>query len=164
YTGIPPSEYSSLFDTVYVSLYKYFNAASGAILAGPRSIIENMFHTRRMFGSGLPESWAFAAVALHYMNGFIERFKKAIKTSEDLIKRMEKHPGIRIERIPFGTHVFKLDVEGVDGRLYRDKLKSRGVLVRAPEEGTGSFALYVNETLNLITASELANIFFQSLR
>ena len=31
------AEYARPFDTVYVSLYKYFNAASGAILAGPRS-------------------------------------------------------------------------------------------------------------------------------
>ena len=31
YTGITPAEYSALFDTVYVSLYKYFNAAGGAV-------------------------------------------------------------------------------------------------------------------------------------
>src|SRR5262249_1073617 len=34
YTDVTPAAYSALFDTVYVSLYKYFNAASGAILAG----------------------------------------------------------------------------------------------------------------------------------
>src|SRR5258708_4541566 len=31
YTGIAPARYAALFDTVYVSLYKYFNAASGPI-------------------------------------------------------------------------------------------------------------------------------------
>ena len=35
YTGQPVKAYTALFDTVYVSLYKYFNAASGAILAAP---------------------------------------------------------------------------------------------------------------------------------
>src|SRR5207248_10313447 len=30
YTGIPPASYAALFDIVYVSLYKYFNAAAGA--------------------------------------------------------------------------------------------------------------------------------------
>src|SRR5262245_40068624 len=38
YTGISPATYAALFDTVYVSLYKYFNSASGAILAGPRAL------------------------------------------------------------------------------------------------------------------------------
>jgi len=57
YTGIAPARYAALFDTVYVSLYKYFNAASGAVLAGPRQLLENLCHQRRMFGGGLRQSW-----------------------------------------------------------------------------------------------------------
>ena len=53
YSGESVADYSRPFDTVYVSLYKYFNAASGAILAGPRELIDGMYHTRRMFGGGL---------------------------------------------------------------------------------------------------------------
>ena len=34
YSGVSVREYAALFDTVYVSMYKYFGAASGAILAG----------------------------------------------------------------------------------------------------------------------------------
>ena len=45
YTGENVVDYAKPFDTVYVSLYKYFNAASGAILAGPRSVIDGMYHT-----------------------------------------------------------------------------------------------------------------------
>ena len=64
------ADYSRPFDTVYVSLYKYFNAASGAILAGPRELIDGMYHGRRMFGGGLNHVWPFALVALHYLGGF----------------------------------------------------------------------------------------------
>ena len=53
YTGISPATCAALFDTVYVSLYKYFNAAAGAMLAGPRDLLENLYHQRRMFGGGL---------------------------------------------------------------------------------------------------------------
>src|SRR5712691_3626674 len=60
YTGIAPAKYAALFDTVYVSLYKYFNAASGAILAGPKALLGDLFHTRRMFGGGLPHVWPYA--------------------------------------------------------------------------------------------------------
>ena len=38
YSGIEPAEYASHFDTVYVSMWKYFNATAGAILAGPRRL------------------------------------------------------------------------------------------------------------------------------
>ena len=44
YTGISPQRYAELFDTVYVSLYKYFNAAGGAILAGPRELLDGLYH------------------------------------------------------------------------------------------------------------------------
>src|SRR5438067_4072917 len=50
YTGIAPPTCAALFDTVYVSLYKYFNAAAGAVLAGPRDLLDNLYHQRRMFG------------------------------------------------------------------------------------------------------------------
>ena len=38
------AEYAKPFDTVYVSLYKYFNASFGAILAGPRDLLDGLFH------------------------------------------------------------------------------------------------------------------------
>ena len=44
YTGESVAETARPFDTVYVSLYKYFNAASGAILAGPRDLLDGMYH------------------------------------------------------------------------------------------------------------------------
>ena len=60
------------FDTVYVSLWKYFNCGQGAILAGPRRVLDGMFHTRRMFGGNLAVGWPAALVARHYMDGFVD--------------------------------------------------------------------------------------------
>ena len=52
-TGILPADYAALFDTVYVSLYKYFGAPFGAILAGTVEFTDGLYHDRRMFGGGL---------------------------------------------------------------------------------------------------------------
>jgi threonine aldolase len=84
YTGIAPQTYAALFDTVYVSLYKYFNAAGGAVLAGPRHLLDNLYHQRRMFGGGLRQAWPYAAVALHYLDGFCERFRRAVAAADTL--------------------------------------------------------------------------------
>ena len=61
YLEAHPEEYAALFDTVYVSLWKCFNAASGAILAGPRSILADIHNVRRMFGGALWGAWPHAA-------------------------------------------------------------------------------------------------------
>jgi threonine aldolase len=63
YTGIEPAQYAGLFDTVYVSLYKYFNAAGGAVLAGPRSLLGDLYHQRRMFGGSLRQAWPYGGCA-----------------------------------------------------------------------------------------------------
>ncbi|MCZ6876280.1 MAG: beta-eliminating lyase-related protein, partial [bacterium] len=62
-TSIPAATYAALFDTVYVSLYKYFGAPFGAILAGDSQLIDGMFHSRRMFGGGLASVYFPAALA-----------------------------------------------------------------------------------------------------
>jgi threonine aldolase len=66
YTGVSVKRYAALFDTVYVSTWKYFNANFGAILAGPEKLLKDLYHQRRMFGGGIPHVWAEAAVTLHY--------------------------------------------------------------------------------------------------
>src|SRR5207253_706331 len=91
YSGIAPRRYAALFDTVYVSLYKYFNAAGGAALAGPRQLLDELYHQRRMFGGSLRQAWPYAAVALHYLDGFGERFERAARTAETLFRALGEH-------------------------------------------------------------------------
>ena len=49
-TKIGLETYSKLFDTVYISMWKYFGAPYGAVLAGTKEFCENLYHVRRMFG------------------------------------------------------------------------------------------------------------------
>jgi len=73
YTGISPAQYAALFDTVYVSMYKYFNAPFGAVLSGPASLLARIEPLRHQFGSLIYQGWESAAVALHHFDGFSER-------------------------------------------------------------------------------------------
>ena len=70
-----------------MSLWKYLNAASGAILAGPRALLDGLYHERRMFGGSLPHAWPYAAVALHFLDGFAERFAEAPRRRGRLLMR-----------------------------------------------------------------------------
>ena len=162
YTGIAPKAYASLFDTVYVSLYKYFNAASGAILAGPKELIAPMYHTRRMFGGGLHQVWPFAAVALHYLDGFVERYTKAVGVSEELIKRLTNQGGVEIQRIPNGSNIFKMNVKDISANVFAENLKKNGIIAR-PGVGN-SLNLLVNESLLTSHIGALEAGFVNSLK
>ncbi|MFH1764103.1 MAG: beta-eliminating lyase-related protein [Gemmatimonadota bacterium] len=146
YTGISPEEYASLFDTVYVSMWKYFDAPSGAILAGPRALLDDLFHTRRMFGGGLPYAWPLAA-ALHSIEGFEVRFRAGVAAGEELKPALNGIRGLRVEEIPDGSNVFKLHMDQGDPAALRAGLREKGVLLPAPSDNFNGFALGVNETL-----------------
>jgi threonine aldolase len=161
YTGVDVAEMARPFETVYVSLYKYFNAASGAILAGPRALLDGMFHDRRMFGGGLSSVWPFAAVALHYQAGFAERYRRAVGISEQVIRAVGGHRGVSVERIPAGTNLFRLRVGRRNPAELRRKLAEAGVLLSAPQGD--AFLVGVNETLNRTTVEELTQAFVRAI-
>jgi threonine aldolase len=161
YTGENVIDYAQPFDTVYVSLYKYFNAASGAILAGPRSVIDGMYHTRRMFGGGLNTVWPFALVGLHYLDGFAERYSRAVSVSEEWMRGLHRHDAFAVERIASGTNLFRLRLRGTDPAAFQKRLAARGVLLPAPQGD--AFLIGVNETLNRTTAAELTDAFARAL-
>jgi threonine aldolase len=153
YSGVPVREYAALFDTVYVSMYKYFNAASGAMLAGPKSLLENLFHPRRMFGNGLSHVWPFAAVALHYFEGFQERYARAVATSEKVIAALQSDSRFEVTRVPNGTNIFSLRVKGVDALAFQRRAQSAGFVLSGPHND--SFTVLVNETWARATPQEI---------
>lgn len=159
FSGIAPAEYASLFDTVYVSLWKYFNAPNGAILAGPAKMLDGLFHVRRMFGGALWSAWPFAVVARHYAEGFLDRFKAAVGVSQDFARAL-RDP-FRAEAIPGGSHLFHVRTKGVDlGRL-RERLARERIRIPDPVAGASepSLLLGVNETWNRTTGARLAEAF-----
>src|SRR5208282_5201196 len=166
YTGIAPQTYAAQFDTVYVSLYKYFNATGGAVLAGPRHLLENLYHQRRMFGGGLRQAWPYAAVALHYLDGFGERFERVVATAEALFGALREHGRCEVLRSAAATNVTRLRIRGGDASGLPERLLARGVSIRpalqcSPEGG--EFGLFTNETMRRRPVVETIGIFREAL-
>jgi threonine aldolase len=162
YTGISPTEYAAPFDMVYVSLWKYFNSGIGAILAGPKRVLDGMFHVRRMFGGNLAVGWPAALVARHYMDGFLDRLKSAVRVSEDFYTAIARHPKVTVSRIPNGTNLTRLTLKGANVAAVRKKLLDRHIEM-AGGSPDGVVTLGVNETWNRTSGAELAAAFEQAL-
>jgi len=167
YTGIAPQTYAALFDTVYVSLYKYFNAAGGAVLAGPRHLLENLYHQRRMFGGGLRQAWPYAAVALHYLEGFGERFGRAVAAVDELFAALGRNERCQIVRPPAATNVTRLRVRGCGAADLPERLLAYGISIRPARNASvdaAEFELFTNETLLRRPTPEVIDAFLDALR
>ena len=162
YTGISPAEYAAPFDTVYVSLWKYFNSGIGAILAGPKRVLDGMFHVRRMFGGNLAVGWPAALVARHYMDGYLDRLKSAVRVSEEFYTAIARHPKVSVSRVQNGTNITRLTLKGTNAAAVRSRLLERHIEVPGISPD-GVVTLAVNETWNRTTGSQLAGAFEQAL-
>lgn len=164
YSGIPVSDYAALFDTVYVSLYKYFNAPFGAVLAGPADMLDGLYHVRRMFGGGLPQVWFCAIIASHFLDGFIGRFKQAIDRFEVFLNEITRDGSFNIERIPNGTNICMLRWDKkMKPEAFRKKLMKKGIILYEPATYFEGFLLTANETINRIDPIKLASIFKEAV-
>ena len=70
------------------------------MLADPKGLLENLFHTRRMFDGGLSHVWPFAAVALHYFEGFGERYGQAMAAAEQVITSLRSDNRFEVSLVP----------------------------------------------------------------
>jgi threonine aldolase len=166
YTGIAPAAYAALFDTVYVSLWKYLNAASGAILAGPAALLDRLYHQRRMFGGGLPRAWPDATLALHCLDGFAERFAATVAAFDNLLAALREHNRVSVERPTGATNVTVLRVSGEDAASLPQRLAAEGIVIRPSRRVSpdgAEFTLHTNETILRRPIDEIIRAFTTAL-
>ena len=160
YTGVPVDRYAALFDTVYVSLWKCFNAPFGAVLAGPAKLLDDAFNLRRMLGGGLPYAWPAAAVAAHYLPGYHDRLRPAKDRFERLLAELERGGRFTVQRIQDGTNNAMLRWDGApDPAALRTALAKRGVALSDPARYFRGFVITANETLARMEPAAIAAAF-----
>lgn len=132
---------------MFVSLWKHFNGASGAILAGDASFIDGLYHTRRMFGGSLPQAWPSVAVAAQYVERYEDEYARSWQATDRLIALLQSHGRFEARKVPNGTSRFFLGVSGMAPEMLAEATAKRGVLLPHPRPDTGAFPMQVNPTI-----------------
>ena len=155
WTGRDVKTFSQPFDTVYMSLYKYFGTPFGAVLAGPADLIDGLYHDRRRHGGGLSQVWQMAVVADHFLDGMAARWAKAKAMWEPALRKLEASGRLKIERIPDGSNIAKLRLAGGgDIKAFRTEAEADGL--KMPEIAGDMLPIRVNETWLASDGDEIA--------
>ena len=158
FSGIPQRRCAAACDTVFVSLYKLYNAASGAILAGSTEMIEGLEHERRMFGGSLHFAWPLAAVGLAYHAEFAQRFAGAMAAAEQLYAALAGDGRFEVAVVPRGTSVRRVRLKRGDPTEFRVRLKRDAIELPKPA-ADGWFHCKTNESLVRRPIAELIDSF-----
>jgi len=156
HSGHGVREYAALFDTVYVSVWKHFDGASGAILAGDAAFIDGMFHTRRMFGGALPHAWPVMALVEASLNDFEAGYAQAWRIADEAMALLQADGRFHFRKLANGTSRFFMRVKNVDYASFRRRAGERGVMLPGVAADALEVVLQVNLSLLRTSAAALA--------
>ncbi|HEY1040205.1 MAG TPA: beta-eliminating lyase-related protein [Bacteroidia bacterium] len=155
YANVTVAEYASQFDTVYISLYKYLNAAGGAMLCGDATIIDQMEHEIKILGGTMFQTWTNTAMALHYVKDIDEKWQKIIVATKALMAELNKTEGVSVTEQKNGTNIYYMKVNGVNREKLANFLYEKHNMLIG-EEDNGTIMLIVNESILFRSTQELA--------
>ena len=164
WSGVTVKEYASYFDTIYISLYKYLGASSGAILCGSKEVIGKMEHLVKVHGGSMYRNWTSAAMALQRLEGVDARLQSAIARSREIFAALNKNPAISISELKDGTNIYLLTLaNNINGnKLSETMAKKHGIRMGRPDAGN-IIRISVNETLLYKDAKQIINAFEDAL-
>ncbi|MDB5364132.1 MAG: aromatic amino acid beta-eliminating lyase/threonine aldolase [Rhodospirillales bacterium] len=156
--GFDTAAYVALFDTVYVSLYKYLEAPFGAVLAGSKSDIDKAHALRDRFGATLYQGWPCAVLALAALDDFQARNARSHEAARKLFGALEASGKIKLKPSPNGSNIYTLNVPDKVGEGLFDRMREAGVRIAKPDAG-GNLDVYVNSTLLRRPVEEYQKLF-----
>lgn len=155
--GFEVKAYSALFDTVYVSLYKYLGAPFGAILAGDKGTIARVRDLRHIFGSTIYQGWPAALPALDALEGFETRFLAARRVAEDMFAGLTAAGGFTLQPVEHGSNIVFMALSPARAAGLVERLRSADIHMREPRNGR--VQIDINETWLRRDAGEIVRAF-----
>ena len=110
----------------------------------------------------LDVAWPFAAIALHFVDGFIDEYKAAWSKAESIFSILSKSENFSLENLDNGTHLVRLKIFGADLSKFRKSLQKRNIYITNPTQG--GVWLRINPSLNRKKAKEVAGFFMEAFK
>jgi threonine aldolase len=159
-TGTPnfdPRRTAALFDTVYVSLYKYLGAPYGAVLAGNKDLVAKARELRHVYGGMIYQGWQAALPALDALPGFSDRFLQARANFEQLLTGLQAAGGFTVTRVENGSNIDHVQI--APERLAGLEARLAAADIRAHIAPDGLMSIYINESILRRPPQEVVHAF-----
>jgi len=115
-------------DTVSYCFSKGLGAPVGSVLTGPRDFIARARAIRRQVGGGMRQSGVIAAAALYALEHHVDRLAEDHANARRLARGLAELPHIRLDPDGVDTNMVFFELDGIDGREFRQRLSDAGVL------------------------------------
>jgi len=115
-------------DTVNFCFSKGLGAPVGSVVTGSREFIDRAWYNRRLVGGSMRQSGILAAAALWALEHNVERLAEDHENAQRLASGVAEMPHVEMDPAGTDTNLVFFSLVGVDGNLFRARLKEEGVL------------------------------------
>jgi threonine aldolase len=155
--GFQVKPYCALFDTVFVSIYKFFGAPFGAILAGKKELIAQAKELRHTFGGLIYHGWMAALPALAVCDSFEARFTEAHLAGERLLNGLQVAGGFTVQRVENGSNISFVLVSSTRAEGLSARLAKADIRVLPIQDGR--LKIWFNESILRQPTAEILSAF-----
>lgn len=132
-TGISVKKYVERFDSVYIDFCKSLGAPMGAVLAGSKEFIKNIWFYKFQFGGYMHKAGILAAACIYGLGNNLQLIPGVLKNTQTLAECLYKLPFIQIDRKSVETNIILLNIthKYLTAIDFEKELAKRGVRVHA---------------------------------
>ena len=128
-TGISARDMAAGWDSAWLDFSKGLGAPVGAVIAGSRDFIDDVWRWKQRLGGSMRQSGICAAACIHALDHHVERLADDHANARALARGLSQIPGVEVQQPETNLVFFVPDKSGVSGAKMVEILHKRGVLL-----------------------------------
>jgi threonine aldolase len=128
-TGISASDMAAGWDSAWIDFSKGLGAPIGAVIAGSRDFIDEVWRWKQRLGGSMRQAGICAAACTYALDHHIERLADDHSNARALARGLAQIAGVDVQQPETNLVFFKPDGAGISGDDMVARLRQRGVLL-----------------------------------
>ncbi|WP_167443261.1 MULTISPECIES: threonine aldolase family protein [Rhodopseudomonas] len=128
-TGVSTERMTKGWDSVWIDFSKGLGAPVGAVLAGPRDFIDEVWRWKQRLGGSMRQSGVIAAACLYALDHHVDRLADDHANARRLASGLAQIDGVEVQTPQTNLVFFRPDRAGVSGPALVAGLRARGVVL-----------------------------------
>jgi threonine aldolase len=148
-TGISAREMASGWDSAWIDFSKGLGAPIGAVIAGTRQFIDEVWRWKQRLGGSMRQAGICAAACTYALDHHVDRLAEDHANARALARGLSQMAGIEVQEPETNLVFFKPEGAGVTGDAMVAALRQRGVQI-AVMDGRIRACTHLDVTLPMI--------------
>ena len=128
-TGISARDMTAGWDSAWIDFSKGLGAPVGAVIAGPRDFIDEVWRWKQRLGGSMRQAGICAAACVYALDHHVDRLADDHANARAFARGLSQIMGIEVQQPETNLVFFNPDGAGVSGDKMVEALRQRGVLL-----------------------------------